>query len=103
VEHPPVRAERLPVLAAARPDVLLVADVERGAEFGDQVPHVRPGQGEHPARAPGAARPDALVQLVQVLRRSGRMVGGQYVAMAWPGRVRDTAHDFLAYRRFGAA
>src|SRR6185437_15238059 len=41
VEHPPVRPERLQVLAAARPDVLFVADVQRGAEFGGQVPHVQ--------------------------------------------------------------
>ena len=59
VEHPPFGAERLQVLAAARPDVILVADVQRGAELGRQVTHVDPAERQHAAAGPpGAARPD---------------------------------------------
>ena len=57
-----------------------------------------PPQRQHAAGAPRAARPDAAVQGVQVVRRDGRMVGGQHVAMAWPGRVRDAAHLYPLWR-----
>ena len=93
VEHPPIGAERLQVLAAPRPDVFLVADVQRRAELGGQIPHVHAAERQHAAGSPGAARPDPGVQRVQIGRRGRRMVGGQHVTMAWPGRVRDTAHQ----------
>ena len=92
VEHPAVGTERLQVLTTPGPNVLLVADVQRRAELGGQIPHVHAAERQHAAGSPGAARPDLGVQRVQVFRRGGRMVGGQHVTMAWPGRVRDTAH-----------
>ena len=45
VEHPGLRAERLDVLAAPGPHVVLVAHVQRRAELGGQVPHVHAAAG----------------------------------------------------------
>src|SRR4249919_3279993 len=92
VEHRAALAERLPEVAAAAAEVLLVQHEQRRAVLLRQLADIRAGQGEHTADPLCAARPDRRVEHVQVGRRHRGVLGRQHVGVARACWVGDTAH-----------
>ena len=92
VRHPGTGAECLVELAAATPEVRLVAGEKRGPELRGKSVHADAAQDQGAAGAPRRPRPDRRVERVQVRWHRRRVAGRQYVGMAGSRRMGDAAH-----------